>query len=62
MILKAVLELSNNINNNRKEMYKLAKDGGLSDPNVLKISQKLDGDINVLQQLMSKHQLSRRAL
>ncbi|MFL0498679.1 Spo0E family sporulation regulatory protein-aspartic acid phosphatase [Priestia megaterium] len=62
MILKAVLELSNNINNSRKEMYKLAKDGGLSDPNVLKISQKLDGDINVLQQLMSKHQLSRRAL
>ncbi|MDH2363318.1 aspartyl-phosphate phosphatase Spo0E family protein [Priestia megaterium] len=62
MILKAVLELSNSINNNRKEMYKLAKDGGLSDPNILKISQKLDGDINVLQQLMSKHQLSRRAL
>lgn len=45
MILRKVLALKNSINEYRQNMVELAGKKGLSDPQVIRISQQLDGEI-----------------
>jgi hypothetical protein len=45
MILREVLDLSKSIANYRLDMYELAKNKGFSDPDVLKINQQLEFEI-----------------
>jgi predicted glycosyltransferase involved in capsule biosynthesis len=52
MILKSTLEIRNSIEQDRQKMYKLAKNLGISDPNVCQISQQLDKKILKMQQLI----------
>lgn len=52
MILRETLELSKCIDNCRLDMYELAKDKGFSDPEVVKISQKLDRKIFTIQKFL----------
>lgn len=49
MILKNALDLSNSIGECRRNIYELTKNKGISDPDVAKVSQKLDGKITMLQ-------------
>lgn len=49
MILKNALDLSNSIDECRRNIYELTKNKGISDPDVVKVSQKLDGKITMLQ-------------
>lgn len=53
MILRNVLALRNSIDECRKRMYELAREKGVSDPDVVKISQQLDNKIMMLQKTMS---------
>ena len=53
MLFRKVIELRKSINKDRQEMYKLAKNVGLLDPSVIKISQKLDDEIVLLQKILS---------
>jgi hypothetical protein len=52
MILREALDLSKSITNYRLDMYELAKSRCLSDPDVMKISQKLDSKILIAQKLL----------
>ncbi|MFP3125635.1 aspartyl-phosphate phosphatase Spo0E family protein [Ectobacillus funiculus] len=52
MILRNVLALRNSINEYHKKMYELAREKGISDPDVVKISQQLDHKIMMLQKIM----------
>ncbi|MGM0878636.1 MAG: aspartyl-phosphate phosphatase Spo0E family protein [Bacillota bacterium] len=52
MILKSILDLSQCINKYRQDMYELARNKGLSDPDVIKVSQKLDEEIIKLQKII----------
>lgn len=52
MILKSALDLSQSIKEHRQDMYKLAENKGMSDPEVIQISQQLDGQIIKLQKIM----------
>ena len=52
MILRNVLALRNSIDEYRKKMYELAREKGISDPDVVKISQQLDHKIMMLQKIM----------
>ena len=52
MILKEVLDLSKSIDHCRIDMYELAKKKGLSDPDVIKISEQLDREIIMLQKIL----------
>ena len=52
MILKDALDLSKSIGDYRLDMYELAKKKGLSDPDVIKISDQLDRKIIMLQKMI----------
>ncbi|WP_078410534.1 aspartyl-phosphate phosphatase Spo0E family protein [Priestia abyssalis] len=52
MILGIVSALRETIDEYRQSMYELAKKKGISDPHVIKISQKLDRKIIMLQKIM----------
>lgn len=52
MILKCALDLIISIKRYRRDMYKLIENKGISDPDVIKISQKLDGQIIMLQKII----------
>jgi hypothetical protein len=52
MILKNILDLNQRIITYRQDMYELARNKGISDPDVIKISQKLDEDIIKLQKII----------
>lgn len=54
MILKEALDLSKNIADYRLDMYELVKSKGLSDPDVIKISQQLDKKILMIQKIQFK--------
>lgn len=54
MILREALDLSKSIADYRVDMYELAKDKGFSDPDVIKISQQLDYEIQNIRSLMRK--------
>jgi hypothetical protein len=54
MILKNILDLNQCINKHRQDMYELARNKGISDPDVIKISEKLDEDIIKLQKIICK--------
>ncbi|MGZ9818076.1 aspartyl-phosphate phosphatase Spo0E family protein [Peribacillus simplex] len=54
MILRKVLALRKNIGEYRQEMFKLAGKKGLSDPQVIKISQQLDGEIVMWQKIIQE--------
>jgi Spo0E like sporulation regulatory protein len=54
MLLKEIYDLNKIILIYRSDMYKLAKIKGLSDPDVIKISQKLDLKILRYQKILSK--------
>ena len=53
MILKDALDLSKSIDDYRSDMSKLAKEKGLSDPDVIKISDQLDRKIIMLQKIIN---------
>lgn len=55
MILNYVLNLYENANKHRKDMYKLTKSKGFSDPEVIAISQQLDKEIIQLQKIISQN-------
>ncbi|MER2060450.1 MAG: aspartyl-phosphate phosphatase Spo0E family protein [Niallia sp.] len=52
MIQKSILDLRNSISKDRKRLYQLAKSMGISDPNVIQLSQKLDEKILKMQKFM----------
>ncbi|MBD1381711.1 aspartyl-phosphate phosphatase Spo0E family protein [Metabacillus arenae] len=52
MILEDVIALKKCIDEYRQSMYQLAKKKGISDPNVIQISQQLDRKIIVLQKII----------
>ncbi|MFB9759099.1 Spo0E family sporulation regulatory protein-aspartic acid phosphatase [Ectobacillus funiculus] len=52
MILRSALDLSKSIDDYRLDMYELAKNKGLSDPDVIKISYQLDRKIILLQKML----------
>lgn len=54
MILKNTLDLSKSIDAYRKDMYELAKNKGISDPDVIKISHQLEEKITMLQKIISE--------
>lgn len=54
MLLKNALDLKRSIDENRRNMYELASNNGISDPEVVKVSQELDGKIIILQNLLSQ--------
>lgn len=54
MILKKVLDLSKSIHEYRQDMYELVKNKGISDPDVVRISQQLDGEITILQKIINE--------
>jgi hypothetical protein len=54
VILKNTLDLIESINKHRQDMYQLAKNKGLSDPDVIKYSQQLDEKIMMLQKNIYK--------
>lgn len=54
MVLKNALDLSKSIDDYRKDMYELAKNKGISDPDVIKISHQLDEKITMLQKIILK--------
>jgi Spo0E like sporulation regulatory protein len=54
MILKNILDLDQCISKHRQDMYELARNKGISDPDVIKISQKLDEDIIKLQKIICR--------
>jgi hypothetical protein len=54
MFLKEALDLSKNIADYRLDMYELVKSKGLSDPDVIKISQQLDKEILMIQKIQFK--------
>lgn len=69
MILKDALDLCKSIKKQRQFMHKLAENKGMSDPEVIQISQQLDGQIIKLQKIMcqldsyrQKHLLIRVAI
>jgi hypothetical protein len=55
MILKHILDLNQCISKHRHDLYVLARNKGISDPDVIKISQKLDEDIIKLQKIICKN-------
>jgi hypothetical protein len=57
MILRDTLELRKSIDNYRLNMYELVRNKGLSDPDVIKISQQLDKKIFMLQKVMYEARL-----
>jgi hypothetical protein len=52
MVLKNVLDLIESIDECRRDMYELTKNRALSDPEVVNISQQLDGKITKLQKII----------
>ena len=52
MILSKLLALGKSIDEHRHDMYELAKEKGLSDPQTIKISQQLDREIIMWQKLV----------
>ncbi|WP_255822063.1 Spo0E family sporulation regulatory protein-aspartic acid phosphatase [Domibacillus sp. PGB-M46] len=54
MLLKSALDLRKSIEEDRYDMYKLAKNTDFSDPGILKISQQLDKKIILMQKLISE--------
>ncbi|MFP3121891.1 aspartyl-phosphate phosphatase Spo0E family protein [Ectobacillus funiculus] len=52
MILRNISDLSKEISKDRQEMYELAKSKNLCDPDVVKISQRLDRKIIMMQQII----------
>jgi hypothetical protein len=52
MILRNLIELRNSIEACRDEVYRLKKNKGKSDPNVLEISQILDEKIIKMQEII----------
>ncbi len=52
MILRSALDLSKSIDDYRLDMYELAKNKGLSDPDIIKISHQLDRKIILLQKML----------
>ncbi|PVE64477.1 aspartyl-phosphate phosphatase Spo0E family protein [Priestia megaterium] len=52
MILKNILDISTSINSYRLILYELTKHKDLCDPDVIKISQRLDREIITLQKLI----------
>ena len=57
MILKDVVQLINSITEYKSKMYELAKSKGLSNIEVIKISQQLDIKIAMLQKIINKRHL-----
>ncbi|MDQ1002760.1 hypothetical protein QFZ28_003160 [Neobacillus niacini] len=54
MILKSALDLRKSINRDRQRLYRLEKNMGISNPNVIQLSQELDKKIFNMQQLMEE--------
>ncbi|OKL35351.1 aspartyl-phosphate phosphatase Spo0E family protein [Domibacillus mangrovi] len=54
MYLKEILYLTKSIDEDRQVMYELAVNKVLSDPDVVKISQKIDRKIEIVQKIMRK--------
>ena len=54
MILRKVLDLRKNIGEYRQELVKLAGKKDLTDPQVIKISQQLDGEIVMWQKIIQE--------
>ena len=52
MISRKLLALRKSIDKHRHDMYELAKEKGLSDPQIIKISQQLDREIIMWQKLV----------
>ncbi|WP_078410141.1 aspartyl-phosphate phosphatase Spo0E family protein [Priestia abyssalis] len=53
MILKNAQDLMRGITQDRKDMYELTKIKGLSDPEVIRISERLDRKIIMLQKMIN---------
>jgi DNA-binding Lrp family transcriptional regulator len=58
MILKKALELRRSIDRYRRNMNELATNKGISHPEVIRMSQKLDEEIIILQKILYKKELS----
>jgi hypothetical protein len=54
MILKSALDLWKSINRDRQRLYRLEKNMGISNPNVIQLSQELDKKILNMQKLMEE--------
>lgn len=54
MILKSVIDLNKNIENYRRDMYELVKNKDISDPDVIRISHRLDEEILFFQKIMDE--------
>jgi hypothetical protein len=54
MILKSALDLRKSINRDRQRLYRLEKNMGISNPNVIQLSQELDKKILNMQKLMEE--------
>lgn len=54
MYLKEILYLTKSIDEDRQVMYELAVNKVLSDPDVVKISRKIDRKIEIVQKIMRK--------
>jgi len=54
MILKSVIDLNKNIENYRRDMYELVKNKDISDPDVIRISHRLDEEILVFQKILDE--------
>jgi Spo0E like sporulation regulatory protein len=54
MLLRTALECHKRIVEYRQDLYKLAKNKGISNSNVIDLSQQLDKEITLLQKLMEE--------
>ncbi|MEH7012006.1 aspartyl-phosphate phosphatase Spo0E family protein [Neobacillus niacini] len=54
MMLKYVLDLEMSLEGYRQQMYDLAKNKGIGDPETIKINQELDRKIVLLQKILSE--------
>jgi hypothetical protein len=52
VFLRNVLDLVESIDECRRDMYELAENRAFSDPEVVNISQQLDGKITMLQKII----------
>ncbi|MGG0418616.1 aspartyl-phosphate phosphatase Spo0E family protein [Priestia aryabhattai] len=54
MILKSVIDLNKNIENYRRDMYELVKNKDILDPDVIRISHRLDEEVLIFQKILDK--------
>ncbi|SMQ86984.1 Spo0E like sporulation regulatory protein [Bacillus sp. OV166] len=54
MLLRTALECHKRIGEYRKDLYKLAKNKGLTDTSTIDLSKQLDKEITMLQKMMQE--------